>query len=53
MQRRDFLALSGQAAWPLGVGAKQVEQAINVRAAKAIGITIPPALLVHADEVIK
>ena len=53
MKRRDFLALGGQAAWPLDVGAEQVEQAINVRAAKAIGITIPRALLVHADGVIE
>jgi ABC-type uncharacterized transport system substrate-binding protein len=53
MKRRDFLALGGQAGWPFSVGIEQVEQAVNVRAAKAIGITIPPALLVHADEVIK
>jgi hypothetical protein len=53
VRRRDFLALVGQAARPLGVGAEQAEQAINVRAANAIGITIPPALLVDADEVVE
>jgi hypothetical protein len=53
MKRRDFRALGGQPGWPFGVGIEQVEQAVNVRAAKAIGITIPPALLVHADEAIE
>jgi hypothetical protein len=53
MKRRDFLASGGQAAWPPGVWAERVKRAIDVRAAKAIGITIPSALLVHADEVIE
>ena len=29
------------------------EMAVNVRAAKAIGLTVPPGLIVAADEVIE
>jgi hypothetical protein len=53
MKWRDILASASLAAWPFGVGAEPAGQAIHVKAAKAIGVTMLPALLVHADEVIE
>jgi ABC-type uncharacterized transport system substrate-binding protein len=34
-------------------GVERVEMAVNLKAAKALGLTVPDAVLVRADEVIE
>jgi hypothetical protein len=53
MRQRKFLTLVGSAAtWPLKQPNKY-DLVIGARAAKVIGLTLPPTLLVRGDEVIE
>jgi ABC-type uncharacterized transport system substrate-binding protein len=52
VKRRDCLRPSGAGSLPIEQAAR-VELVVNVRTAKALGITLPQSVLVRADRVLE
>ena len=50
----DRILRGAKVSRPAGAGADQsIETVVNLKTAKALGLNVPPALLVAADEVIE